>query len=63
VLLASSSLEDANDLVSAAREDVVVLQYSPKTTDPAELAGMVGAALNGRKASSIAFAAHDCVFR
>ncbi|MCP4728055.1 MAG: DUF4347 domain-containing protein, partial [bacterium] len=59
VLLVSSILEDVDDLVSAAKDNVIVLEYNPETTDLTELTTMVSTALNGREASSVAFATHD----
>ena len=59
VLLVSSILEDVDDLAKAAKDNVIVLEYNPNTTDLNELSSMAKNALNGREASSIAFAAHD----
>ncbi len=60
VLLVSSRLDDAHDLVNAANSNVLVIQYNPETTVLNELNAMVTDALKGGKASSIAFAAHNC---
>ncbi len=59
VLLVSSILNDVDDLVAAAKSDVIVLEYDPQSTTMDQLSTMVENALAGRKASSVAFATHD----
>ena len=59
VILISSILDDVDDLLAAVNDDVILLEYDPQVTSLTELSAMVKIALNGRKASSIAFANHS----
>ena len=59
VILISSILDDVDDLVAAVNDNVIALEYDPEVTNLIELSDMVETALNGRKASSIAFANHS----
>ncbi len=59
ILLVSSAVKDGDVLANAAGEGVIVLKYDTRTTSLDALNAMIQKALKGRKASSIAIAAHD----
>ena len=59
VLVISSGIDDADALAAAAREGVIVVRYDAATVRLGELAGRIRAALDGRRADRIAFAAHN----
>ena len=59
VILISSILDHVDQLAAAVKDDVIALQYNPKTTDMAGLVKRVHTALKGGKASAIAIATHD----
>ncbi len=59
VLLVSTLVDDADMLARAASDGVLVVRYNPRETSLEDLEAMVENSLEGRKAASIAFAAHD----
>gem|GEM_PF-1427148 len=59
VLLVSSIIEDAEILANAVLGEVLLIRYNTKEATLSQLNEKVLEALNGRKASSIAIAAHD----
>lgn len=59
VLAASSDIGDVRNLVAAVRDDVLVVKYDAAETSLQDLAAMIDAVLDGRKADSIGFAAHS----
>ena len=59
VLIVSDNIQQSEALAGAASDTVLVIRYKTGSTDLDQLFSMVKARLNGRKASSIAFATHD----
>ncbi len=59
VLVISSSVENADQLASAAQDDVVTIVYDGSEDTPDAILAAVQEALDGREALSIAFAVHD----
>lgn len=57
LVVATDAIPDADDLIKAARKDVVVVAFSAADTDVSALPGMIADALGGQKADSIAIAA------
>lgn len=58
VLVVSSDVYEADDLVAAAHDDVIVVQYDSKSSLD-DLSVTIKDALDGQKADSIAFATHN----
>ncbi|TIH15583.1 DUF4347 domain-containing protein [Marinifilum sp. JC120] len=59
VLVASSGLADVNDLLGAAKENVVTVTYDGDTDNPDEIFNKIESALDGKQAASIGFASHS----
>jgi hypothetical protein len=59
LLLLSSTIHDDDILAAAANERTIVVRYDAKTTTLDALLDSARSALGGRKAASIAIAAHD----
>ncbi len=58
VLVVSSDVKDARDLVAAAGDGVITVEFDGASTSLQQLAAMIDSALDGRRAASIGFAAH-----
>lgn len=59
VLVISSELEDGDDLASAVKDGVIVVEYDAEKTGLDDLAKLIDEALGDQKADSIAFASHN----
>ncbi|OQX19862.1 MAG: hypothetical protein BWK80_36330, partial [Desulfobacteraceae bacterium IS3] len=59
VLVISSDINDADDLAAAAKDNVIVVRYDASETSTKGLSDLIEKALDGKKADSIAFAAHN----
>ncbi|MBI9112374.1 GLUG motif-containing protein [Maridesulfovibrio ferrireducens] len=59
VLVASSGLADVDDLVGAAKENVITVTYDADTDNPDEIFNKIESALDGKQAASIGFASHS----
>jgi hypothetical protein len=59
VLIISDNIQQYEVLAGSASDTVLVISYRTNSTDLDQLFSMVKTRLNGRKASSIAFATHD----
>ncbi|MEW6352451.1 MAG: DUF4347 domain-containing protein [Thermodesulfobacteriota bacterium] len=59
VLLVSSSVEGAQDLITAAKAGVITIRYDAVTDTPATLIEKIEDSLQGQKAESLAIASHD----
>lgn len=58
VLVVSSDISDADDLVAAAKDNVIVVTYDAELSSLEDLAGQIADALGGEQADTIAFASH-----
>ncbi len=58
VLVISSDVDQAEQLAAYANEEVIVVQYDAQSESLSDLYNQVAEALNGRLASSVAFATH-----
>jgi hypothetical protein len=59
VVALSSDIHGAEALAGATQSNVVTIVYDPAAQSPADLLKLIGDALDGRRASSIAFATHE----
>ncbi len=59
VLVINSLVADHEDLAAAAQDGVVTIVYDGANDTPSTIISLIETALDGRKADSIAFAAHD----
>ena len=59
VLVVSSDVKDAKDLIASAKSDVIAVFYDASKESSSDILAKISLALNGQKASSIAFAAHE----
>ncbi|WP_320173973.1 DUF4347 domain-containing protein [Maridesulfovibrio sp.] len=59
VLVASSGLADVNDLLGAAKENVVTVTYDGDSANPDDIFNKIESALDGKQAASIGFASHS----
>ncbi|MBD3398082.1 DUF4347 domain-containing protein, partial [Candidatus Micrarchaeota archaeon] len=59
VLIVASGLKDSQDLVDAAKSGVITIYYDGGQENPESLLSSIEAALDGKRADSIAFAAHN----
>ena len=59
VLVVSSAVQSADQLVQAAADGVLTVLYNAKTDTPDNILSKIETTLAGQKADSIAFAAHD----
>lgn len=59
VLVASGGLADVNDLLGAAKENVVTVTYDGDTDNPDDIFNKIESALDGKQAASIGFASHS----
>lgn len=59
VLVASSGLADVNDLVGAAKDNVITVTYDGDTDNSDDIFNKIESALDGKQAASIGFASHS----
>ncbi|TIH15582.1 DUF4347 domain-containing protein [Marinifilum sp. JC120] len=59
VLVASSGLTDVNDLLGAAKDNVVTVTYDGDSDSPDNIFNKIESALDGKQAASIGFASHS----